>query len=97
MAYIPTNAGTTQPNEDWKAQGFLNFYLPGKNGSRKKLGAIPLKASRHNDKQLLAWLNEDASRVAHILAQLTIEFQSAQPNESSGFDLDSAPFETKAA
>lgn len=83
-------AAATAPaatNDNWKAQGFLNFYLPSKTGGRKKLGAIPLKESRTNEKQLLAWLNEDPSRVADILAKLEIEFQSALPADVAGFDL----------
>lgn len=83
-----TNAAATPSNDNWKAQGFLNFYLPAKNGGRKKLGAIPLKESKGNEKQLLAWLNEDPSRVAKILSELEIEFQSALPADTSGFALD---------
>lgn len=75
-------------NENWKAQGFLNFYLPAKNGQRRKLGAIPLKESKVNEKQLLAWLNEDPSRVAQILAKLEIEYQSAASNDEHAFALD---------
>jgi hypothetical protein len=78
----------TPSNDKWKAQGFLNFYLPSKTGGRKKLGAIPLRDSKGNEKQLLAWLNEDPSRVAKILASLEIEFQSALPADVAGFDLD---------
>lgn len=75
-------------NDSWKAQGFLNFYLPSKDGGkRKKLGAIPLKEAKANEKHLLAWLNEDPTRVAHILAKLEIEFQSAVASDASGFDL----------
>ena len=74
-------------NQNWKAQGFINFYLPGKNGARKKLGAIPLKDSRNNEKELLAWLNEDPSSVAHILSKMELAFKSAAPGDSSGFDL----------
>jgi hypothetical protein len=74
-------------NDSWKAQGFLNFYLPAKVGGRKKLGAIPLKESRGSEKELLAWLNEDPSRVAQILSQLEIEYQSAAPSETAGFAL----------
>jgi hypothetical protein len=81
-------AAQTPSNDSWKAQGFLNFYLPAKNGGRKKLGAIPLKESKLNEKQLLAWLNQDPSRVATILSQLEIEFQSAVPAETSGFALE---------
>lgn len=28
-------AAQTPSNDSWKAQGFLNFYLPAKNGGRK--------------------------------------------------------------
>lgn len=80
-------AAPTQQNDTWKAQGFLNLYLPAKNGARKKLGAIPLKESRANEKALLEWLNEDPSRVGQILAKLEIEYQSATPADASGFDL----------
>ena len=75
-------------NESWKAQGFLNLYLPSKDGKRKKLGAIPLKESKHSEKALLAWLNEDPSRVSQILSKLEMEFQSATPGDASGFDLN---------
>lgn len=75
-------------NDSWKAQGFLNFYLPAKNGARKKLGAIPLREAKTNEKALLAWLNEDPSRVAQILSKLEIEFQSALPADTSGFALE---------
>lgn len=81
-------AAQTPSNDSWKAQGFLNFYLPSKTGGRKKLGAIPLKESKGNEKQLLAWLNEDPSRVAKILASLEIEFQSALPADTAGFALE---------
>lgn len=82
-----TNAVTAPSNDNWKAQGFLNFYLPSKNGGRKKLGAIPLRESKGNEKALLAWLNEDPSRVAYILSKLEIEYQSALPADTAGFDL----------
>lgn len=91
MAFATSSAAPAQPstnNESWKAQGFLNFYLPAKNGQRRKLGAIPLKESKVNEKQLLAWLNEDPSRVTQILAKLEIEYQSAASNDEHAFALD---------
>lgn len=91
MSFNQSNAqrnDQAQANETWKAQGFLNFYLPSKNGQRKKLGAIPLKESKHSEKALLAWLNEDPSRVGQILAKLEVEYQSATPADASGFDLN---------
>lgn len=91
MAFATSSAAPAQPstnNESWKAQGFLNFYLPAKNGQRRKLGAIPLKESKVNEKQLLAWLNEDPSRATQILAKLEIEYQSAASNDEHAFALD---------
>lgn len=83
-----TNAASSTTNENWKAQGFLNFYLPAKNGQRRKLGAIPLKDSKINEKQIRAWLEEDPSRVSQILAKLEIEYQSAASNDEHAFALD---------
>ena len=91
MAFATSSAAPAQPstnNESWKAQGFLNFYLPDKNGQRRKLGVIPLKESKANEKRLLAWLNEDPSRVTQILAKLEIEYQSADSNDEHAFALD---------
>lgn len=83
-----SNTGNTDSsNEGWKAQGFLNLYLPSKDGKKRKLGAIPLKESKPSEKALLVWLNEDPTRVAKILASLQMEYQSAVPNEATGFDL----------
>ena len=91
MAFNPNAAAagqTNQTNDAWKAQGFLNLYLPSKvAGERKKLGAIALKDAKPNEKELRAWLEEDPSRVAKILEKLVIEYQSATPAEGNGFDL----------
>lgn len=81
------NSNAQSNNDAWKAQGFLNLYLPSRAGGRKKLGAIPLKAAKPNEKQMLDWLNEDPSRVSVILSSLEIEFQSALPSDTSGFAL----------
>ena len=93
MAFASSSAAQTASTtnasaEGWKAQGFLNLYLPAKNGQRRKLGAIPLKESKVNEKQLLAWLNEDPSRVTQILAKLELEYQSAASNDEHAFALD---------
>lgn len=85
-AAVTASTSNTQ-NDSWKAQGFLNFYLPSQDGKRKKLGAIGLKMSKPNEKSLLEWLNEDPSRAQVILSKLVIEYQSAQPADGTGFDL----------
>lgn len=88
MSFKPNAAVATGPaNEAWKAQGFLNLYLPRINGQRAKLGAIPLKSNKPNEKKLLDWLNEDPSRVSQIMAKLVMEYQSATPADTAAFDL----------
>lgn len=81
------NAGANSQNDSWKAQGFLNLYLPSKNGKRSKLGAIALHDSRTSEAEMRAWLEEDPTRVEQILAKLIIEYRSSEPTEGSGFDL----------
>ena len=76
-------------DESWKAQGFLNLYLPSRGGQRRKLGSIPLKESRSSEKELLAWLNEDPTRVGKLLGKLEMEFQPAVKADENHFDLDS--------
>ena len=82
-----TQAAAAQNNDAWKAQGFLNLYLPTKDGKRTKLGAIALKQSKANEAAMLKWLNEDPANAQKILAKLVIEFRTAEPAEGSGFDL----------
>lgn len=87
-----TNTAGAGNNDSWKAQGFINLYLPTKDGKRRKLGAIPLRESSTTEAPLLAWLNADPSRVKSIMAQLVMEFQSAEPAEGTAFALpDVAP------
>lgn len=96
MAFNQQSARRNNDNADngnqasWKAQGFLNLYLPSKNGGRRKLGGIPLKDTKPSEKELRAWLEEDPTRVAAILSKLEIEYQPAEQAEGTGFDLDSA-------
>lgn len=81
------NAGTGTNNDQWKAQGFLNLYLPSRDGGRRKLGSIPLKQAKPAEAQLLEWLNEDPSRIGQLLAKLELDYQPAEGRASSGFDL----------
>lgn len=87
-----TNTAAAPPNQDqaentaWKAQGFINLYLPSENGGRKKLGAIPLKMAKKNERQLLEWLMEDPTRVNRIASQIQMDFQAV--DQGSGFKLE---------
>ena len=54
--------------------GYLNFYVPKKDGSRKKLGAIGLKDSNMDQKALREWLDADEANVGILLSALVLEY-----------------------
>ena len=93
MAFAPNNsaaAPSAQANntQSWeKAAGFINLYLPSKDGKQRKLGAIPLKLSKANEKRLLEWLESDEANVASLASKLIVTYQSAAVNEDHAFDL----------
>ena len=69
-------------------KAYLNLWLPtGHNDSRRKLGSIALRGNSAAEKDLIAWLQEDPSRVGLLLSKLTMDFQEAAPAAASGFDL----------
>lgn len=95
-----TNGSDNNRDANWKATGFINIYLPANDGSRVKLGAIPLKTSKPREHELATWLagadipadvqNRDdvlAQRMAKLIAKLELEYASAEPSEAKGFDL----------
>lgn len=91
MAFNSSNAKRSNSNDSdnqaWKAQGYLNLYLPSKDGARRKLAGIPLRDSKPNECAIRAWLEEDTSRVDIILDKLEIEYQPATQAEGAAFDL----------
>ena len=75
-------------NSNWeKAAGFVNLYLPSKDGKRRKLGAIPLRLSKSNEKALVEWLESDEENVGKLATKLIVEYQSAAVSEAHSFDL----------
>lgn len=73
--------------QSWKAQGFINIYLPSKDGKRRKLAGIPLKDDKVNEKTLRAWLEESPDNVDTLLSKMIVEYQPAAQAEGTGFDL----------
>lgn len=61
-------------DESWKAQGFVNLYLPRKAGGRTKIGAIPLRMNNSNEAALLDFLSKDPANLATFVSQLQAEF-----------------------
>jgi len=69
--------------ESWKADAFLNFYLPTKNG-RRKVGYIPLKASKALEAYILERLGDaDEATMAAFKEALVIEVSSAEADEDN--------------
>ena len=88
MARFNTNTAAAQANDDWKAQAFLNVWLPTKAGGKRKVGAIPFKISRAGDAQLIEFLaggGEDALR--SLVNKLEFDFQLSGGNPENAFDL----------
>lgn len=81
-------APASSNNANWeKAAGFINLYLPTKDGKRRKLGSIPLKLSKANEKALFEWLEADEENVGKLASKMVVEYQSAQVSEAHSFDL----------
>ena len=79
----------TLNQENWKADGFINLYLPSTDGGkRKKLGAIPLRANKPSEAALLEWLKKDENYVDKLLSKLELDFQSVEASAAIGFALD---------
>lgn len=87
-AAAPSAASSNNANSNWeKAAGFVNLYLPSKDGKRRKLGAIPLKLSKSNEKALVEWLESDEENIGKLATKLIVEYQSAVVSEAHSFDL----------
>lgn len=88
MARFNTSTATAaQTNEDWKAQAFLNIWLPTKAGGRRKVGAIPLKTSRVGDAQLIDFLSGGEDALRSLVNKLEFDFQLSGGNPENAFDL----------
>jgi hypothetical protein len=84
-----TNAQNTD-NGGWeKAQGFINIYLPtSEEGKNRKLGAIPLRATKNIEKQLLDWLKDNPENLQKLANKLLLDFQLAEAGEKVQLALD---------
>lgn len=72
-----------------KAAGFLNFYLPNKEGQQSKLGAIPLRVGNPKEKALLEQLSKAPEEtVKKLIAKLVIDFRTTEPKPGNEFALD---------
>ena len=76
-----SNNNVSAPRDDnWKAQAFLNIYLPkpGVEGGRIKVGAIPLKNARKFDAKMIERLNHGGPEALQAFANcVEWDFQMA--------------------
>lgn len=74
-----SNNNTNAPSdESWKAQAFINIYLPTADGSgRRKIGAIPLKEAKNYEAALIKRLSEDPDALRKMVNMLEFDFQLA--------------------
>ena len=96
MAFNRSNAAATSavsapaiavPGNWERAKGFLNIYLPSKDGKRRKVGAIALRESKLIENQILGFLEADEGNLEKLVAKLIFEYQSASANEGTKLDL----------
>lgn len=81
MGFTFTNAraqsnAQEQANDSWKAQAFLNLWVRKADGTRAKIGAIPLRDSRNFDKALIQRLQEDGA-IESLMSAMELDFQMA--------------------
>ena len=83
-----SNAPPRRNGDFEKALGFLNFYIPTKGGTRRKVGSIPLNASKATEKQVFDALAADPAALERFVKALIVEFnpQIDESAESSQLD-----------
>ena len=73
---VPSNNNAAASDEKWKAQAFLNLWVKRADGSRAKVGAIPLREAKAFERASIARLQQDGAMEA-FADVLEIDFQMA--------------------
>lgn len=76
------NTNTNQQNDSWKAQAFVNLYVPTPEGGKRKIGSIALKDSKPYEAALIKRLQEEGGLDA-LKDALIVDFQMADKEVSS--------------
>lgn len=97
MAFNPanntrnTNNANANTNEAWKADAFLNFFLPRKNGGKMLIGGkgIALRELAKNDKMLMDFIDANPEEnMQKILKSIQIEYVPVTNEVSEEMTLD---------
>lgn len=73
-------------NDSWKADRFINIWVPSKGGKATKLGTIGLKTSRPKEAALITRLDANPNDIDALKEVLTLTYESAEGNASSEFE-----------
>jgi len=79
---VKRNETTNQQNDSWKAQAFVNLYVPTPEGGKRKIGSIALKDSKPFEAALIKRLQEEGGLEA-LKDALIVDFQMADKEVSS--------------
>lgn len=74
--FTSSTTSTTSNDTSWKASAFLNVWVKRADGSRAKIGAIPLKDARNFDKALIERLQKEDG-IEALYKALELDFQMA--------------------
>ena len=77
---IPAAAGQWE-----KASAFINIYAPKKDGSRAKVGAVPLRISKETEKRIMDIIAQEGD-AERVLSKLVLEYNLV--TGVNGDDLD---------
>lgn len=81
MGYNTNRApAATATEANWKADAFLNIWVSRKDGSRMKVGAIPLKMARAAEAALIERLKEQGA-VDAFKSAVEFDFQMAEASK----------------
>lgn len=70
-----TRNNQSNGNTDWKADAFINIFLPRKDGSRMKLGFIALKGDHKEQAKIIELLRKDPEALERLRSKLVLEFK----------------------
>lgn len=75
--------------ENWRSDAFINIYMPTRDGQRRKLGAIGLKADKPLDKQVLNYIadGDEEKALEAIKERMQLTFARADGNNGTELDL----------
>lgn len=79
--------GPRQDDGSWKSDAFLNVYIPTKDGSRAKVGAIGLKLSKPIEKQLIEYITTNPDEnLQKLVSKLEFDFNTTEASNSREVD-----------